>query len=174
VDATDISTVLAAVGGLLSFVGTVVTGAGLWLGWRRLLERRTDEQRRVVSGSAELTAMFTGEGTGYAFATPMPPAEPVDAPITKEQLTAVVVSIHKEMQKLRGDLHGVRTDVAGLPIVEGTEVDARARQILAEHEHREGSTAFADLSWALIGVGISALGSVVGVLGLFVGWYGGL
>jgi hypothetical protein len=171
-DATDVSNLLQVFGTLLAFIGSVVTGVGLWLAWRRLLQRRADERRVARRGGSEHVPLgINSEGTGLVMPTPVPGGPP-DAPVTSADLKAVVVSIHKEIQVVRNDLHGVRADIAGLSIVESGEVDARAQNAVAEHEREEGSTALGDLQVALIGVGISALGSVLGILGLFVGWYG--
>jgi hypothetical protein len=173
VDATDISTALSLFGVLLGFVGTVVTGVGLWFGWRRSLLRRSEDLRASLQGAgvAAIRANATGEGSVKAPVTGIEGQGDRDAPVTRAQLDGAIISLQAEIQKLLGDLHLVRTDIAGLPKVTDADVEKQTRQRLAEHEHRESSVALHDLSFALVGVGITALGSVVAIVGLFVGWY---
>jgi hypothetical protein len=173
VDAADIATLLGVLGALLGVIGSVVTGAGLFVGWRRLLLRKSEELRAALQGSGELTvaASITGNGTLSGVVTGVEGQPDPTSPVTHAQLTQAIIGLQAEIQKVHGSMHGIRNEVAALPKLTDAEVKEQTHRALEEHVRQEGSNALHDLAYALIGVGITAIGGVLAIVGLFVGWW---
>ncbi len=62
------------------------------------------------------------------------------------------------------EVHYLRGAIVAQPAVTDADVDARARGVLAEHEHHEGLIALRDLKYALVGIAVQAIGAGIGVI----------
>ncbi len=80
VDATNF---IAALGSGVQFVGAVVAGTGLFIGWRRALERRSRELRAMLREPPSVRAEFSGEGILSALAVPLLNVDP-DGPVPEQ------------------------------------------------------------------------------------------
>ena len=171
-DPADVGTALEILGATVVLIGTVVTGVGLYFGWRRALERNAAEARARAqsAGALEVRAFASGTGTVTAIVTALGGSGSDDEPVTREQLRAAIESMHREIQKVTLQMHTIRADAETQPRVTDQDVDAAAARHLASHEQREGATALHDLGWALVGLVTTAVGGAVSIVGLFLGW----
>jgi hypothetical protein len=172
VDSMNISTALELWGTGAGFVGASVTGFGLFVAWRRNLERMSAELRAIVGGAQlAVTVHMTAEGEVSSPATGslnIDPDGPVPDQLTtlQENIRSATRSFQAEIQRVNNQVHELRTAITGRTTVTDSDVDTRVRALLAERERREGKIALQDLRIALIGIAITAAGIMITGLGL--------
>jgi hypothetical protein len=172
---TYTSTALELVGSGFGFVGAVITGIGLFIGWRRALVRRLQEWRAILRRPVhhQADANLVANASLLAIATALLNVDP-EGPVPDQlralgqNLHAVTESLQNEIRNVGVEVRQVRAEIAALPALTGSDVDARIRGMFDEHERHASAITLHDLSFALLGIAITAAGILLGGWGLIV------
>lgn len=161
-------------GDVLQLVGALITAYGLFYAWERLTGRIAKWRQRFGAALAAARAKLTGRSEhrivrandmaiGWDRAAALKLEHTVDttAPLEDQVARLVVVT-----QRLREELEQTEQQVSELQDRPGLTIDdvnAAIAEALSGIEATQTPNAVRDLRWALFGLGVTALGIVIGM-----------
>ncbi|MEU6184540.1 hypothetical protein [Nocardia sp. NPDC047038] len=165
------------VGDVVELIGTLITAAGLFYAWHkasgrlsRIVRAFNDWQadlRRVLRGRRQETVQAQGTDV-IAVADAAAVVEPGPAVDTSKSVPEQIQSLGEQIRAARIDLRNTNARVDGLrdaPKLGRDDVDNAVADALSDFKLELDVLATADLTVALIGIGTTAVGIIIGMFG---------